>query len=312
MRKAGSLLTLILLACTLVLSQAYKGKGKVKGLVYDEEGNPLEEVKVKLYSLKAQSGFETVTDADGKWKALWIRGGTWNIDFEKIGYKPKKMSAEIKELSKNPDMEIKMEKIEGLIIIEEVKEDLRRGNELFNEEKYEEALESYKGVIEEFPDAYIIHKNIGNCYFQMEKYELAEEYYRKVLEKDSSNNEAMLLIGNTYANRGESDKAQEWYSKIEFEKIDDPIVLYNIGTNFYSISRFEEALKYYKRAVEIQEDFLDGLYQLGLAHLTLGNYQEAIDAFENYLEHDPDSEKASQVRGFIEFLKRKSRTVNEN
>jgi len=305
MRKAGFLLILILLVSTFVLSQAYKGKGKVKGLVYDEEGNPLAEVKVKLYSLKAQSGFETVTDADGRWKAFWIRGGKWNIDFEKIGYKPKKISAEIKEWSKNPDMEIKMEKIEGLVITEELKADLKRGNELFNEAKYEEALESYKSIIEVFPDAYIIHKNIGNCYFQMEKYDLAEEYYRKVLEKDSSNNEAMLLIGNTFANRGESDKALEWYSKIEFEKIDDPIVLYNIGTNFYNISRFEEALKYYKRAVEIQNDFLDGLYQLGLAHLTLGNNQEAIDVFEDYLNHDSDSEKASQVKGFIEFLKKK-------
>jgi tetratricopeptide (TPR) repeat protein len=305
MRKAGFFVIFILLASTIILSQAYKGKGKIRGYVFDEEGNPLEEVKVKLYSLKAQSGFETVTDADGRWKAYWIRGGTWNIDFEKIGYKPKKMSAVIKEWSKNPDMEIKMEKVEGLVISEELKEKLRRGNELFNEEKYGEALESYKSILEEFPDGFIIHKNIGNCYFQMEKYDLAEESYRKVLEKDSSNNETMLLIGNTYANRGQDDDALEWYGKIEFEKIDDPIVLYNIGTNYYKISKFEEALKYYKRAVEIQDDFLDGLYQLGLAHLTLGNNQEAIDVFEDYLEHDPDSEKASQVRGFVEFLKKK-------
>ncbi len=305
MRKAVFMVTLILLASTIVLSQAYRGKGKVKGYVFDEEGNPLEEVKVKLYSLKAQSGFETATDADGRWNAYWIRGGTWNIDFEKIGYKPKKISAEIKEWSKNRDMEIKMEKVVGSVITEELKENLSRGNELFNEEKYEEALESYKSIIEKFPDAYIIHKNIGNCYFQMEKYNLAEECYRKVLEKDSGNNEIMLLMGNTYANRGQDDDALEWYSKIEFEKIDDPIVLYNIGTNFYNISKFEEALKYYKRAVEIQDDFLDGLYQLGLAHLTLGNNQEAIDVFEDYLEHDPDSEKASQVRGFVEFLKKK-------
>lgn len=305
MRKAGFMVTLILLASTIVLSQAYKGKGTIKGYVFDEEGNPLEEVKVKLYSLKAQSGFETVTDAGGKWKAFWIRGGTWNIDFDKIGYKPKKISAEIKEWSKNPDMEIKMEKAERLLISEEMKEKLRSGNELFNEEKYEEACESYKNIIEEFPDGYIIHKNIGNCYFQMEKYNLAEEYYRKVLEKEPSNNEIMLLIGNTYANRGQADDALEWYGKMEFEKIDDPIVLYNIGTSFYKISKFEEALKHYKRAVEIQDDFLDGLYQLGLAHLTLGNNQEAIDVFEDYLEHDPDSEKASQVRGFVEFLKKK-------
>lgn len=305
MKKACFMVTLILLASTIILSQAYKGKGKIRGYVFDEEGNPLEEVKVNLYSLKAQSGFETVTDADGRWKAYWIRGGTWNIDFEKSGYMPRKMSAEIKEWSKNPDMEIKMEKVEGLVISEELKEKLRRGNELFTEEKYGEALESYKSILEEFPDGFIIHKNIGNCYFQMEKYDLAEESYRKVLEKDSSNNETMLLIGNTYANRGQDDDALEWYGKIEFEKIDDPIVLYNIGTNYYKISKFEEALKYYKRAVEIQDDFLDGLYQLGLAHLTLGNNQEAIDVFEDYLEHDPDSEKASQVRGFVEFLKKK-------
>ncbi len=305
MRKAGFFVILILLVSTILFSQAYKGKGKVKGYVLDEEGNPLEGIKVKLYSLKAQSGLETVTDADGMWKAYWIRGGTWNIDFEKIGYKPKKISAEFKEFSKNPDMEIKMEKIEGLVITEELKECLRTGNELFAEQKYEEALESYKSIIEEFPDAYIIHQNIGNCYFQMEKYSLAEESYRKVLEKDPGNSEVMLLIGNTYANRGESDKALEWYSKIEFEKIDDPTVLYNIGSNFYNVSNFKEALKYYKKAVEIQEDFLDGIYQLGLAHLALGNNQEAIDAFENYLKHDPDSGKASQVRGFIEFLKKK-------
>jgi tetratricopeptide (TPR) repeat protein len=305
MRKAGFLVMLILLASTIVFSQAYKGKGKVKGYVYDEEGNPLEGVKVKLYSLKAESGFETVTDADGMWKAYWIRGGTWNIDFDKIGYMPKKIRAELKELSKNPDIEMKMEKIEGLVITEELKERLRTGNELFSEKKYQEALESYKSIIEEFPDAYIIDKNIGNCYFQMEKYSLAEEYYRKVLEKDPGNSEVMLLIGNTYANRGQDDEALEWYSKIDFEKIDDPTVLYNIGSNFYNVSNFKEALKYYKRAVEIQGDFLDAIYQLGLAHLALGNNQEAIDAFEDYLKHDPDSQRASQVKGFIEFLKKK-------
>jgi tetratricopeptide (TPR) repeat protein len=140
----------------------------------------------------------------------------------------------------------------------------------------------------------------------MEKYSLAEESYLKVLEKDPGNSEVMLLIGNTYANRGQNDKALEWYSKIEFEKIDDPTVLYNIGSNFYNASNFKEALKYYKRAVEIKGDFLDAIYQLGLARLALGDNQGAIDAFEDYLKHDPDSQRASQVRGFIEFLKKKA------
>lgn len=75
MRKAGFLLTLILLACTLVLSQAYKGKGKVKGLVYDEEGKPLEEVKVKLYSLKAQSGLKLLQMLMESGRLYGLEGG---------------------------------------------------------------------------------------------------------------------------------------------------------------------------------------------------------------------------------------------
>lgn len=305
MKKAEYLLGFLLLTASLVFSQGYRGKGKVIGYVYDEQGKPLEGVKVKLYSLRAKSGFETLTDAKGRWKAFWIRGGAWNIDFDKIGYLPKKIRAQIKEYSRNHDIEVKMKKIEGLVITDKLKADLKKGNELFNQKKYKEAINIYAGVIEKFPDAYIIYKNIGNCYFEMEQYDKAEEYYLKVLDKDPQNNDIMLLVGNTYANRGDNDKALEWYNKIEFDKIDDPIVLYNIGTNFSNMSKFEEALKYYKKAVEIQNDFLDGLYQLGLTNLTLGNYQEAIGSFENYLKYDQDSERASRVKNFIEFLKKK-------
>ena len=310
MKKIGFFLAFLFLISPLVFSQGYRGKGKIIGYVYDEQGNPLEGVKVKLYSLKAHSGFETVTDAKGKWKAFWIRGGAWNIDFEKEGYIPKKISAEIKEFDRNHDIEIKMKKVEGMVITDDLKEELKKGNELFDQKNYQEAINLYTKIIEEFPDAYIIYKNIGNCYFALEQYDKAEEYYLKVLEKDPNNNDIMLLIGNTYANRGDDQKALDWYNKIEFEKIDEPIVLYNIGTNFYNMSKFEEALKYYEKAVRIQPDFLDALYQLGLTNLTLSHYKEAVGAFETYLQHDPDSQRASQVKNFIEFLKKKIKERN--
>lgn len=304
MRKAGYMIVLIFLCAAFVFAQGYRGKGKFKGIVFDEEGNPLEGVKIKFYSLKAQSGFETMTDANGKWKAFYVRGGAWNIDFEKPGYMPNKISAQIKEYDRNPDLEVKLKKVEGLVITDELKEDLREGNKLFDEEKYVEAVESYKKVIEESPDTYIVYMNIGNCYFQMEKYDQAEEYYKKVLEKDPKNQESMLVIGNCYSNRGDNEKALQWYNKIEFEKIDNPTVLFNIGSNFYTQSKFEEALKYYKKAVEIQNNFPDAIYQLGLTYLTLEYSQDAIETFDNYLKFDQDSERASQVKGFIEFLKK--------
>ncbi len=306
-RKKILFISILFLAFSLLFSQGYRGKGKLRGFVYSEDGAPLEGVKVKLYSLKASSGFEVLTDKKGEWKALWIRGGTWYIDFEKAGYEIKKISIEVKEAEKTPDLEIRLKKVEGFVFTEELKENLERGNKLFGDKKYQEALEVYNEIVNKNPDAYIIFLNIGNCYFQMEDYDKAEESYKKVLEKDSQNLDAIIAIGNCYINRGKKEEALKWYGKIEFEKIKDPIVLYNIGNSFYENSQYNEALKYYKRSLELRNDFLDAKYQLGLTYISLGNFEEALKEFENYLKQDSESERASQVRGFIEYLKKQKK-----
>ena len=305
MKKSGICLALLVIFPLISSPQDYKGKGRQIGYVFDEQGNPLEGVAVKFFSLKVQQGFELTTDRSGKWVAFGIIGGDWNVDFEKAGFMPKKIAIQVNEWQRNPEVKVNLKRAEGLIVTEELKEGLNRGNQLFDEKKYEEAIAIFQAMLEKYPDAYILNKNIGNCYFAQEQYDLAEEYYWRILEKEPANAEAILMIGNCYANRGQNEKALEWYGKIEFEKIDDPIVLYNIGTNYYNSSKFEEALKYYKKATEKQKDFPDALYQLGLTYLTLGNYSESLSTFENYLKLDSDSERATQVRGFLEFLKKK-------
>ncbi len=303
MKKVSCLLLICLMLSFTALAQDYKGKGRVKGLVTDEQGIPLEGVKVKLFSVKASQAFTVETDEHGIWHGNWIRNGAWNVDFEKLGYAPKKISMQISEFGKNPDIEVALKKVEGLIISKELEEQLMKGNELFSQESYDEARAVFAKMLVENPDAYIINLNIGNCYFQEEKYEQAVEYYEKVLEKDNEDTNVLLSIGNCFANMGETETALEWYGKIEFEKIDDPTVLYNIGTNLFNMAKYDEALMYYERSVEIQADFLDGIYQLGLVYLTKGNNDSAIIQFEKYLELDSESGRAAQVQGFLDYLK---------
>jgi Tfp pilus assembly protein PilF/5-hydroxyisourate hydrolase-like protein (transthyretin family) len=307
MKKSALIFGIILiLAASLTLSaQDWKGKGRLGGIVLDQSGNPIEGVRVKLFSLKANEGTEVKTDKSGKWLAAWIRSGGWNIDFDKIGYAPKKIMVEISESKKNPDVEIRLEKIEGLVITDEVKDLLTRGNELFDQKDYAGALALYEDILAKYPDAYPVQMNVGNCYFAEEKYDLAEQAYQKLLEKDPQNVNAIIAIGNSFANRGDAAKAMEWYAKVEFEKIEDPTVLYNLGTSYYNGAKFEEALKFYKKAVEIQKDSTDALYQLGLTYLNLQRNAEAIATFEDYLKADGTSARADQVRAFLDYLKKK-------
>jgi len=305
MKKIALLCCVILICAVILPAQDWKGKGRVGGIVTDEAGNSLEGVTVNLFSLKAQDGLSVKTDKNGKWLGAWIRSGGWNIDFEKIGYAPKKISVEISESKKNPDITIKMAKVEGLVITDEVKDLLGKGNGLFEKDDYNGALAVYQEIIAKYPDTYLIYMNIGNCHFAQEKYDLAEENYLKLLEKDPKKAEAIIAVGNCYANRGDSAKALEWYGKVEFEKIEDPIVLFNLGTNYYNNAKFEDALRFYQKAVEKQKDSVDALYQLGLTYLNLQKNAEAIAAFEDYLKIDADSQRAAQVKGFLEYLKKK-------
>jgi len=305
MKKCALGIFVILLLASLVVAQDWTGQGRQVGFVYDEEGNPLEGVKVKLLFVKTQSGFETTTDDKGKWAAMGVNGGQWFIDFELVGYEPKKIMTNILDYRQvNKPIELTLKKVEGLFVTEDLKEKYKDGIDLFNEGKYEESIQIFNSIVEKFPDAYIVYMNLGHSYFQMENYDEAEKYYLQVLEREPNHVNTLIGLGNCYMNRGDTDKAMEWYNKIEFDKIEDATVLYNVGTVFYNNSKFDEALKYYKKAVEVQEDFLDAIYQLGLSYLTKGSNTEALVQFESYLKFDPDSQRASQVQSFIDYLKK--------
>ncbi len=304
MKKACVFFGIFVSILSFLFPQDYKGRARIRGVVTDQSGSPIEGVKIKLVYLKSNDGFEVVTDSQGRWVASWIKGGTWNVDIEKMGYSSKKIGISVKEGTRNPDFVVELEKIKSLSFSTELNERFDQANGLYKEGKFEESIQVYKDILEKFPDVYLANTNIGNVYFKMKDYDQAISYYQKLLEKDPGNNETKIYIGNSHSNKGDAEKAQEWYNKVGFEKIDNVNVLYNIGTNFYLESKFEQAQKYYRKAVELKEDFLDAIYFLGLSYLSNGQNKDALETFENYLKQDTSSDMAVKVKRFIDFLKK--------
>jgi tetratricopeptide (TPR) repeat protein len=306
MKKVLIMATLaILLAVTLLAQSGVVGKGKIKGLVFDDKsGQPLEGVTVKLFSLKGQSYFSPnpKTDNEGKWKAIFLRGGSWNIDFEKAGYETKKISYRVDETpgAKQPEIEIRLAKIEGIALTTDIVAELDKGNVLFADKKYADALLAYDDILKKNPDVFIIYKNIGNCYFAMENYDKAVEFYTKLFEKQPQSTEIMTLIGNSYVNAKNMEKAMEWYRKIPFEEIKDIDTLYNIGANLTNNNKNDLALKYFKRAVEVDAAFADGYYQLGMTYTALNQIPEALEALKKFMALAPDSPNFNTAKAIVD------------
>lgn len=292
----------------LSYSQDWKGKGRLKGVVLGEDGEPVANAKVTLTLVRLQAKVDYTTDEKGEFLAAWIKGGLWNVDVEAEGYLPKKMSYQVSEIVKNPPMEIVLKKTEKTVVREElvetVKTFLHEGNELFAQKKYEEAVVKFKGILEKVPELYQINLNLGNCYYEMGDYDSAMPFYQEVLEKEPENKDALLSLGNIYIEKGELDKGMELLGRLSEEDITSPITLYNIGTSLFNKGQQEVAAQYYERAIKQDPNMADAHYQLGLCYLGLNRKQESKESFLKYLELEPESEKKEQVKIFLEYLEK--------
>lgn len=288
--------------------QATAGGGKIMGVVTETgTGQPLPGVTVKLYSVRA-GGYlspSPVTDADGKWKAMHIRGGMWNLDFEKVGYETKKLSYNLDPTPgrRSDPVEINLKKIEGPVLDEKIVAELNKAKDLLSANNIQEALKAFievKDKYKELEGIAIVNLYIGNCYSSLEEYAKAIEYFLLALEKYPKNMDLILSIGNAYNNMKQVDKAMEWFNKIPFEEIQNVDTLYNIGVNLYNSAKYADAVKYFKRAIEINPEYAVGFYQLGMTYTALSMNTEAVAALKKFIELDPNSPDVETAKAIVD------------
>ncbi len=291
-----------------LFSQATSGKGKMSGTVVDADtGQPIKGVAMKLYCVRARS-FHRIsprTDKEGYWKAMYLRGGLWNIDFEKAGYETKKISFTVETTpgAKKPSIDIKLKKVEGPALEEIILREIDAANKLVAEKKFSEAREKFFTLLEknkEREGIAIINLYVGNCFAMEENYPKAIEFYTKAVEKYPKNKELLISIGNAYNNMNKFDDTMIWFKKVSFEDIGNIDTLYNIGVILYNKAQYDEAIKYFKKSTEVFNEFGDGFYQLGMTYTALNKIPEALTALKKFMELDPDSPNFETAKAIVE------------
>jgi len=280
------------------------GTGFIAGLVTDEHGQPLAEVKIRLYHLESKTEIKIRTNNKGEWSAEITPRGTWYLDFEKTGYEPRRVCVQVAGKQARPSwLETRLKNLEGLVMTEEIIQALEKANTLFSQGSLEEAFLIYQNILTESPDSYAINYYLGNCYLEKENYDQAIDCYQKVIDENPQFGPGLISLGNCYLKKKEIEKAIACYQRLDINRIEDPQLLYQIGIVFFNRWLFSPALKYFQKAVSLQPDFPDGYYQLGLTCLLLGRYSQARLAFQNYLKYDSETDRSVQVKNFLEFLK---------
>ncbi len=131
-----------------------------------------------------------------------------------------------------------------------------------NQGDYRGAVHAYERAIEQESDDPILHFNLGNVLYASQQLRDAQTAFRRAVELDS-------------------DYVEAWN---------------NLGTVLADLDEYEESVRAFEKALEIFPLYADAHYNLGDIYSTLGRLAKAREHWQRYLQLDPKSPWAADVR----------------
>lgn len=127
------------------------------------------------------------------------------------------------------------------------------GSLLLQQNRHQEAIDSFSSAIKLNPDYDPAHYNLGTLYSRLNQHEQAAVHFRRVVELKPQDEEA-------------------WNS---------------LGLSLMSLSVLDEATSCFKQAVALQADYTESHNNLGCAQMALGDMESARNSFETAISINP-------------------------
>jgi tetratricopeptide (TPR) repeat protein len=316
-KKIGLLALAGLVAAGLSFAQAGRGVGRIGGVVLDADGNPMENVKVSIvFSQNEKMKFNEVTGKKGEWSFIGLGTGNWDLSAIAPGYLPQTKALYVSQLGVNPKVTVTMQKIpkvgSGVVADDATFALLEKGNQLYKEAKFDEALVQFQQFLEKNPNLYQIQVSIGDCYREKGEFDKAIEIYNKVLDQAKSDvslgkemtAKALSGIGNCWLKQGKLPEAQNFFKQSIENSPKDEILAYNVGEIYFSNQGYDDAIRYFTMATQIRPEWPDPYIKLGYVYLNKAENAKAIESFEKFLKLEPEGERAALVRNILNAVKK--------
>jgi len=323
--RAFLFILVLFVSAAYALGQAGYGKGRLSGIIVDEDAKPVAAARIvlRLVETGVKSGFqrrassipesivfETVTDEKGIWVYNGLTTGIWEVRASKTGYDSASRKVQVYQLTDNPFVRLRIDRIKMETGSFSFAPDLlEHADGLYYRNKFAEALPFYRQYLEQDPESIMVMLAVGDCLREMGNTEEAVKAFQAVVDKtatDPGDKELLALaltgLGEVYFKQGDRGNAVKYW-KLAAEKSDlSEIPAANVGEIFFSEGKAEETVKYYLIATKIAPEQADLHYKLGLIYLNLDDYSNARARFSKVIDLQPRSELALQARKILEDL----------
>lgn len=307
----------VLMACLVpAAAQENLGRGRVTGQVVDNSGNPIEGALIVAQSLQGTAKLDAKSDRKGNFAIAGFGTGMWRFTASKEGFQTATLDQEIRQLKANPPVQIVLEKLTGLAAFQADKagqEMLEKGNVLFEEGRYDDAVRIFEEFSQRYPEVYQARINIASSHFRKGDLESAEAEYTRILETirnavggysadKGTAVRALTGMGEIQLARQDFEKARDFFSQSLALSPDDEAAAYNVGEIFFSNQQIDEAVKYFEMAIRIKPSWSKAYHKLGLVYLNKGDFEKSLEYLRKFIEIDPENPEVPTVRNIIDTI----------
>ena len=308
----------LLFSSSFLSAQEGRGQARLRGVVLDKDGNPIEGATVTLESLVHNLSMTTTTDKNAVSSFIGLGKTVLKITVSKEGYDPTIIPhLEISSI-RNPDQEIRLlerASIEG-IDQSDAQVVYQKANDLYEAGDYEKALAMFNKFIELQPDLYSVRINVGNCYVKLREYDKAIQEFEFVLNKLNEEETDLkgsvvaaslyASLGELYLDQGKLEEAKEYFEKSIAIDPSDYALAYNVAEILFNSGKTDEAINYYNLAIKTNPAWPNSYLKLGYCYLNKGETDAALTYFQKFVElSPPDDPQVNLIKEIIKQLGKK-------
>ena len=288
--------------------------GRVGGTVKDDAGQPIKGATITAENPSASpSSFTATTDDKGRFSIIGLKSGQWTFTAQAPGFGPEQGRLAVQTIgAPNPPLTFTLRKGAGPapagalggLAAKDLQAELANADALFNQQKWDEAVAAYRGIMTKAPSLSVINLQIAAAYRNKKDYDSAIAAYNDLLKTDPNNDKAKVGIGMTNLEKGDLAAAEETLTRASEGGSATREVFYNLGEVKFAKGQTEEAAKYYQKAADLDPAWGKPLFKLALVQLNKGDKDGTIKALEKVIAVDPTSQEAAQAKQVIEQLKK--------
>ena len=162
-------------------------------------------------------------------------------------------------------------------------------------QKYPAAQKGYQQLLSYFPEAPILHYNLGLLLFEIKEYSKAIESLLLAAQYNPTDSDIIFNLALSYKKNGDLEAAIKMYRQVLQLEPDSLDALYNLAGCYREQKEFQKAIESYLSVIELDSDYLSANNNLAFVYLVHGETEKAIQFFQKVLDLNSDHGAAAHM-----------------